>query len=68
MNQQKKKGRNMAYKHSSSIVIEDRDIATIESLHDYLLDQGVDINEPILVKSRELTQRMYRSLEIKEDE
>lgn len=68
MSQQKKKGRSMAYKSSSTIVIEDRDIATIENLHDYLFDKGVDINEPILVRSRELTRRMYRSLEIKEDE
>lgn len=41
--------------------IVDHDIATVEQLHDYSLDNNLlDLNNPLLTRSRELTSRMYR--------
>lgn len=40
--------------------IEDKDIATIEALHDMLLDKHkVPLDHPTMKKSRELTAKMY---------
>ena len=40
----------------------DKDIATIEAMHDLLLDHGHELNERALKESRELTNRMYETL------
>lgn len=45
------------------VLIDDFDIATIEALHDLLLENGVDINQPALKNSRVLTSRMYAQLD-----
>ena len=50
-------------KEKASIEITDRDIATIEALHDSLLDRGIfDLNKKPMKLSRELTKRMYAAL------
>jgi hypothetical protein len=44
--------------------IKDSDIATIEALHDSLLDRGVyALNHPALKKSRELTAKLHKMVE-----
>lgn len=51
-------------KKKGDINISHSDIATIEALHDLVLDKlKLDINHPTLKKSRELTKKMYSSLE-----
>lgn len=41
----------------------DKDIATVEALHDMMIDNyGVSIDHPTLVKSRALTSKMYASM------
>ena len=50
-----------------TIIIKDRDIATIEAMHDLLLDHGHGINERALRESRGLTSRMYKSLKYSQD-
>ena len=43
--------------------VEDKDIATVEALHDMLLDNyGLSIDHPTLVKSRKLTSKMYADI------
>jgi hypothetical protein len=42
--------------------IKDFDIATIEHLHDLLLEKGVSLENSVLVRSRELTQKMYNEI------
>ena len=43
--------------------IKDSDIATIEALHDLLLDkEGYPINHPTLKRGRELTYKLYKML------
>ena len=45
-----------------SLEITDRDIATIEALHDLLLDESIlGINARAMKESRALTQRMYKA-------
>ena len=41
-----------------TIELEDNDVATIEALHDSLLECGYSLNSSTLKKSRELTNRM----------
>ena len=46
--------------------ITDKDIATIEALHDLLLDENITtFKSACLVRARELTRRMYIELEYK---
>ena len=45
-----------------TIIIRDKDIATIEAMHDLLLDHGHKLDERALRESRDLTNRMYKSL------
>ena len=52
------------FNESGKVSIMDRDIATIEAMHDTLLDKGYNLNDRALRESRELTQRMYDSLKI----
>jgi hypothetical protein len=48
---------------SADVSIVDSDIATIEALHDLLLDaHGYSPNCIILKKARELTAKMYKAL------
>jgi len=48
---------------SFNFEIKDRDIATIEALHDTLLDEKVlGLNSRSMKESRALTQRMYKAL------
>lgn len=48
---------------SESLNIKDSDIATIEALHDLLLDgQGYPLNYPTLKRGRELTAKLYKIL------
>lgn len=48
---------------SFNLEIKDRDIATIEALHDTLLDKKVlGLNARSMKESRALTQRMYKAL------
>lgn len=48
---------------SFNLEIKDRDIATIEYLHDVLLDDKIlGFNAPSMNESRALTQRMYKAL------
>lgn len=48
---------------SFNLEIKDRDIATIEALHDTLLDEKVlGLNARSMKESRALTQRMYKAL------
>jgi hypothetical protein len=43
--------------------IKDSDIATIEALHDLLLDgEGYPLNHPTLKRGRELTAKLYKIL------
>jgi hypothetical protein len=44
------------------LLFKDKDIATIEAMHDLLLDHGHSLDERALKESRELTNRMYESL------
>ena len=49
--------------NSFNFEIKDRDIATIEALHDTLLDEKVlGLNSRSMKESRALTQRMYKAL------
>ncbi len=46
-----------------NLEIKDRDIATIEALHDVLLDEKIlGLNARSMKESRALTQRMYKAL------
>ncbi len=48
---------------SFNLEIKDRDIATIEAMHDTLLDEKVlGLNARSMKESRALTQRMYKAL------
>lgn len=48
---------------SFNLEIKDRDIATIEALHDVLLDEKIlGLNARSMKESRALTQRMYKAL------
>lgn len=44
------------------IEIEDKDIATIEALHDVLIDRDMHKNARCLVEARALVKRMYEVL------
>lgn len=44
------------------LVFKDKDIATIEAMHDLLLDDGHKLDERALKEGRELTNRMYKAL------
>jgi len=49
--------------NSFNLEIKDRDIATIEAMHDTLLDEKVlGLNARSMKESRALTQRMYKAL------
>jgi hypothetical protein len=49
--------------NSFNLEIKDRDIATIEAMHDTLLDEKVlGLNARSMKESRDLTQRMYEAL------
>lgn len=51
----------------SKITITDKDIATIEKLHDALLEiEAYGLNHPMMKASRDLTSRMYNALNTKE--
>ena len=45
------------------VKIIDFDIATIEALHDLLLNNGYDLNFVTLVNARKLTNKMYKAFE-----
>jgi len=48
-----------------NVKIQDSDIATIERLHDTLLDERIlGLNAILMVKSRKLTTRMYKALKL----
>lgn len=48
---------------SFNLEIKDKDIATIEALHDVLLDEKIlGLNARCMKESRALTQRMYKAL------
>tara|TARA_R110000772_G_C12933884_1_gene400071 strand:- start:65 stop:367 length:303 start_codon:yes stop_codon:yes gene_type:complete len=48
---------------SFNLEIKDRDIATIEAMHDTLLDEKIlGLNARSMKESRALTQRMYKAL------
>ncbi len=48
---------------SDSLNIKDSDIATIEALHDLLLDgERYPLNHPTLKRGRELTAKLYKIL------
>lgn len=47
---------------SASVDIVDSDIATIEALHDLLLDAGYQLDFVTLKRARELTAKMYAAL------
>ena len=48
---------------SVSVEIQDKDIATIEALHDLLLDaHGYSLDFTTLKRARELTAKMYKAL------
>ena len=48
---------------SESLNIKDSDIATIEALHDLLLDgERYPLNHPTLKRGRELTAKLYKIL------
>lgn len=48
---------------SFNLEIKDKDIATIEALHDTLLDEKIlGLNARSMKESRALTQRMYKAL------
>ena len=49
---------------SVPVYIEDRDIATIEALHDLLLDaHGYSLDFITLKRARELTAKMYKAFD-----
>ena len=49
---------------SVSVEIQDRDIATIEALHDLLLDaHGYSLDFITLKRARELTAKMYKAFD-----
>tara|TARA_R110002020_G_scaffold231553_1_gene442723 strand:- start:1038 stop:1259 length:222 start_codon:yes stop_codon:yes gene_type:complete len=49
-------------RRSVSVEIQDRDIATIEALHDLLLDaHGYSLDFITLKRARELTAKMYKA-------
>ena len=49
------------------VEITDFDIATIEALHDLLLDEaGFDLNHKTLIYARQLTKKMYEAFDKKE--
>ena len=49
--------------NSFNLEIKDRDIATIEAMHDTLLDEKVlGLNARSMKESRALTKRMYKAL------
>jgi hypothetical protein len=46
---------------SESLKIEDYDIATVEHLHDCLIEkEGYSLNHPLLKRSRELTAKLHK--------
>ena len=46
---------------SESLKIEDYDIATVEHLHDCLIEkEGYSLEHPMLERSRELTAKLYK--------
>ena len=48
---------------NDNLKINDSDIATIEMLHDFILDSGeLSLSHPMLKRSRNLTARMYKIL------
>ena len=50
-------------KNEALIVIKDSDIATIEALHDLLIDRGgIKTDFPTLLDARRLTLAMYTAL------
>lgn len=52
-----------AVSSSLNLDVKDRDIATIEAMHDTLLDEKVlGLNARSMKESRALTQRMYKAL------
>lgn len=51
----------------SCLVFTDKDIATIEAMHDLLLDCGKAINDRALRESRGLTGRMYKAMKYSSD-
>lgn len=53
-------------KRKASVEIQDADIATIEAMHDLLLDHGHKMNSRALTESRALAKRMYAALEEKQ--
>ena len=47
------------------VEIEDKDIASIEALHDLLLDKhGYSLDFMILRQARELTNKMYKAFKL----
>lgn len=54
----------MGVRKHSAIRITDADIATIEALHDTILDRAVlGVNSEALTEARALTKRMYEALD-----
>lgn len=52
-------------KRKAIVEIEEKDIATIEALHDLLLDEaGFDLSHPTLERARKLTAKLYKGLSL----
>ena len=52
-------------KRKVTVEIEDRDIATIEALHDLLYDaHGYSLDFITLKRARELTEKMYKAFTV----
>ena len=61
-NEEKGNGVLADVRRSVYVEIEDRDIATIEALHDLLLDtHGYSLDFITLKRARELTAKMYKA-------
>lgn len=58
---------NITKDKEGALIFKDKDIATIEALHDLLLDHGHELDERALKESRELTNRMYNTLKWSRD-